>query len=641
MEFNEIGFLRKIINNTSHGVTQNFLTKGNPQINYFKRVYHRFYNFSIQSFHMEARNKNILDFNVESQHTFTFTNIGDLLGRIFLILKLPKVITDDEIKLKYVNHVGLAIIKNIDLKIKGQTISSINGQKLYLLNKLTKETPWKDAYINIPEANMKYSHTKTSKLYNQPIDIDKEQLVIPLLFGFSKEPSLYLPLFLYKTEDIQIEVTLRSLEEIYTVETFDKNYWYYAKDPNVTGYTLPTTSLQFRKDALSNTDMRSISSFPTFAFNEQPRYLNTSNGNGSPYYLQRYESRKVSLPNTSITSQNIKYKLFSCCDSSDPTVSGTYTISCSIETEQIFIDKELKEKFNSIFIYSYLYEQCIEDTRFKNKTYTGTNELQLHIGSPIKQLILAIQRSDNSLRNEWLNFTNYEDSSLTEYKILQFQDNWWFSANAASKLTVSGEVYADGEAAYEYEIIPDNFQEFLFRYGPHGDAGQVQDTSGSGFSNWPPSINGNESVYTLKEIDTFRKLWKYRDASDIPQINTSNFNSTWKESPLDTLEIKFHTHIKEDKKPSIYYNTVQSLQHSNNILDAGVYMYSFNINTNSIQPHGSFKLNPTLLFILNIVLNKAQTFNDIDNAFTITPYALCYNIIHSKHDTFSLLYYNS
>lgn len=661
-QFNEIGFLRKMINNTSQQDTENFITKGNPSINHFKKVFYRFYNFSIQSFKNYPKGKNILDFNVETTQTFTFKNVGDLLGRMYLILKLPKIITDDEVNLKYIKNVGLGIIKNIDFKIKGETISSINGQKLYLLQKLNYDSgssfQVKNNVVNVPEENLKYKHETTTtftsrgpatsltlttlnKLYNRPIDTDTEQLIIPLLFGFSKEPSLYLPLFLFKTEDIRIEITFRALNELYTVEQFEKDYWYYVKNHDVSGYSLPTESIQFRKDALENTDMGDILNSNTNTFGEQTTYRNA--GNGSPYYLKRYESRKTGIPDISIPAQNIKYHLYSCCNSSDTDSSGNYYISSVIETEQIFVDKDLRAKFNDMFIYSYLFQHCIEDTRLKNNTYTGTNEIHVNIKSPIKQLMLAIQRNDNSLRNEWLNFTNYEDSDMTEEKILKYQDNWWYVSNSEPTVPINETVglYNNGSTTTIYSLTPDNFQEFMFRYGPYGEAGQIQDTSGSGFSNWPESIKGNESLYTIEEIDEFRKTWKYRSASDIPQINLSNFNSTWKESPLNEMEIRFHTHIKEDVKPSVYYNTLQSLLYSNNKLDPGVYMYSFNIDPHSIQPHGSFKLNPTLLFKLNVVVSEIQTFNSENNYLVITPYAICYNIINIKQDTFSLLYYNS
>ena len=639
------GILKKVLsnnNNPKKNIEKN-ITKGDPKHSFFKKVYYRFYNFSIQSFTLIPRGTTQLEFNKPVTQIFTLHNTADLLGKIYLHLRLPKIITNDEHKLSYVKNIGLSIIKNIDFKIKGDIINNITGQKLYILSKLLKKNATLklgNTNLHVSESNMKYSTTTTSKLYNRPIDEQDETLIIPIDFGFSKHSSLYLPLFLYTTEDIEIHVTLRALNEIYTVEVHDEDYWYYNKVPNVTGYTIPSSNTQFRKDAIANTNMTTIDNFPTLSFGENTTYINSISGNGSPYYLKRYESRKVSIPTITTTTQNIKYNLYSCCESKT-SISGEYNISCTMETEQIFLDPLLKSKFNNLFIYSYLFDQFIEDTNITSKTYTDSAELRLNFHSPIKQLVLSIQRSDNHKRNEWLNFTNYEDASLTEKKIVKFQDNWWYNANSVTKTTVSGDVIISDAGATSVMIItPDNFQEFMFRYGPHGEAGHIIDTSGSGFTEWPDSIKGNEQTYSIQEIDTFRKIWKYRNASGIPQINNTNFTSTWKESPLDTMEIVFHNHIREDAKNSKYYHSLQPYLHSNNNLDSGLFLYSFNIDSNTIQPTGSYKVRADLLFILNLVLNSAQSFNNVDNALTITPYALCHNIIHMKHDTFSLLYYN-
>ena len=50
----------------------------------------------------------------------------------------------------------------------------------------------------------------------------------------------------------------------------------------------------------------------------------------------------------------------------------------------------------------------------------------------MEQLLLAVNRSDNHLRNEWINFSNYEDSTLTEEKVTMFQDNLWHSSSSGS-----------------------------------------------------------------------------------------------------------------------------------------------------------------------------------------------------------------
>lgn len=621
------------------------ITKGNPNIDFFKKVYYRYYNFATQSFSIPCKGRNHLEFNEETTYVCTLGNRADLLGKMYLNIDLPKVITNDKIKLTYINNIGLGIIKNIDFKLKGRVISSLNGQKIYILNKLLQKKSVLDVgnkQLSIPLSGMKYSSNENSRLYNAPIDTSNERLVIPLPFGFSKHTTLYFPTFLYKTDDITIHITLRPLNEIYTVETFDKDYWYYAQQEDVSGYTIPSSSTQFRKDAISNTDMSHIADYPSFAFGEQPRYKNTTNGNGSPYYLQRYESRTVSIPDITKDEHNIKYSLYDCCTSSYPTQSTyNYNISCSIEADFIFLDTELKQKMYNIFSYSYLFEHCVEDTRNVHKIYSGKQSIDININNPIASLLIGIQRSDHAARNEWLSFSNYEDATLDEDTIIQYQDYWWHSSIGISKTMVSGIVDISGSTD-TFSLVPDSFQEFILRYGPYGESKTTNDPSGigAGFSNWPNAIQSNERLYTIEDIHTFRKIWRYRNASDIPEISSATLQTTWKESPLDNMEIVFHNNVREDVKPNIYYNTLQPYQYSKNPLDSGLFLYSFNLDMSDIQPHGSYHLSPVLQFIMNMELNNPQAYDGTSNGFTITPYALCYNIIEMKQDTFSLLYYN-
>ena len=62
--------------------------------------------------------------------------------------------------------------------------------------------------------------------------------------------------------------------------------------------------------------------------------------------------------------------------------------------------------------------------------------------------------------------------------------------------------------------------------------------------------------YTIQEINKFRHTWKYRAASDIPQINKDNFSSTFKESPLKDMQILFDGIEREEVKDNIFYNVI-------------------------------------------------------------------------------------
>ena len=103
------GILKKVLSNNNDpkkniekNITKNIeknITKGDPKHSFFKKVYYRFYNFSIQSFTLIPRGTTQLEFNKPVTQIFTLHNTADLLGKIYLHLRLPKIITNDEHKL--------------------------------------------------------------------------------------------------------------------------------------------------------------------------------------------------------------------------------------------------------------------------------------------------------------------------------------------------------------------------------------------------------------------------------------------------------------------------------------------------------------------------------------------------------------
>ena len=274
----QIGFLRKYINNKNVSIKDKKIYKGSPRIDYFKKVYLRHHYFSKQSSTFVFKGSTKIDFNNEKVMTCALDKRCDILSKVFLTLDFPKIVVDNEMNVRYINHLGLGIIKQLNLKINGNIISSLDGKKIYLINKLLEKNcdfKFVNKDTTISEQDMKYTTINTKRLYNKPIHTNKERLTIPIPFGFFKHTSLNLPLFLFNANDIEIELTLRPLKEIYTVDTFDKDYWYYAKDEN--HYALddsPTSLSNLRKYALKNTDMSDTSITPSnlkFSFGEQTK----------------------------------------------------------------------------------------------------------------------------------------------------------------------------------------------------------------------------------------------------------------------------------------------------------------------------------------------------------------------------------
>ena len=65
---------------------------GNPQITYFKAVYKKYTNFSIENIKINLKGeKNELNFNKELKLNGSIEKVGDLLMNMYLALKLPMI----------------------------------------------------------------------------------------------------------------------------------------------------------------------------------------------------------------------------------------------------------------------------------------------------------------------------------------------------------------------------------------------------------------------------------------------------------------------------------------------------------------------------------------------------------------------
>ena len=95
----------------AYGAQDIYLT-GNPQITFFKVVYRRYTNFSMEA--IEQTFNGTADFG--KKVTCTISRNGDLIHTIFLQVTLPSVqSTDNSSFFRWVNYVGHAIVKSVEV----------------------------------------------------------------------------------------------------------------------------------------------------------------------------------------------------------------------------------------------------------------------------------------------------------------------------------------------------------------------------------------------------------------------------------------------------------------------------------------------------------------------------------------------
>jgi hypothetical protein len=186
----------------AYGSQDVYLTT-NPQITYFKAVYKRYTNFSMESIYQ------IVDGNIGfgGNITIVIARNGDLIGNILLQLSLfdptDYVIDGDTFDYcGWIQGVGNYLVSMVSITIGGQLIDQQYGK-------------WMDIWseLNLAESQTKGYGSMVGKDYSaanwQPYKTDYEpynQLQIPLQFWFCRNPGLAIPLIALQYHEVKIQL---------------------------------------------------------------------------------------------------------------------------------------------------------------------------------------------------------------------------------------------------------------------------------------------------------------------------------------------------------------------------------------------------------------------------------------------------
>jgi len=179
----------------------------NPQISFFKKVYKRHTNFSLefQKYQVDS----ILNFGKST--TFTIPRKGDLVKNLFLEIDLPNLTSKDGRKVSYVNYIGYAIIDYIEIYINTTKIDRITSDWMYIYNEFV-----------IPE-NKKVGYNsmiggKNILSYNTTNGNQGGTYLIPLNFWFNKDIGSAIPHTALQYSDIQLKIKFNDFDKLWISE---------------------------------------------------------------------------------------------------------------------------------------------------------------------------------------------------------------------------------------------------------------------------------------------------------------------------------------------------------------------------------------------------------------------------------------
>ena len=196
----------------AYGAQDVYLT-GNPQITYFKIVYRRHTNFSMEA--IENTFSGQVDFG--RKVTCTISRNGDLIHRMYVQVKLPDVTVPDTKTFNWVKWVGHALIKSVTIEIGGQAIDKHYGEWLHIWNELTQPTGKQGGYAdmvgNVTELMGNGANTTGADKV-----ISGRTLYIPLQFWFCRNPGLALPLIALQYHEVRVNVEFNEKSMLYITD---------------------------------------------------------------------------------------------------------------------------------------------------------------------------------------------------------------------------------------------------------------------------------------------------------------------------------------------------------------------------------------------------------------------------------------
>ena len=203
----------------AYGAQDIYLT-GNPQITFWKVMYRRHTNFSMES--IEQTFNGAADWG--RKVTCTISRNGDLISRVYLQVTLPSVTCGTAQRFRWLNWVGHVMIKMVEVEIGGQRIDRHYGDWLHIWNELTQTAGHAAGYAsmvgNVPRLVQPINGVSTVGSSGNSEDfafgsadltstMPAVTLYIPLEFWFCRNPGLALPLIALQYHEVKINIEFR------------------------------------------------------------------------------------------------------------------------------------------------------------------------------------------------------------------------------------------------------------------------------------------------------------------------------------------------------------------------------------------------------------------------------------------------
>lgn len=377
-----------IIQLVAHGVENLYLTD-DPQITFFKLVYRRHTNFSVESI---AQYFNIAaDFS--NRVSCTIAKNGDLINKIYLVLTLPNIpeLSNDAV-VKWVDNIGYAILKTVELEIGGRIIDTNYGDWMFIWSELNKTNNKRGLDNMIGNVKELITYTTSKEAY---------KMYIPLEFWFCRNISLSLPIIALEYSEVKINIEFADLTDC--IIAGPSHYIYLTdaiclfKPYELIQIGQTDTYIKFVSFDETTMQMGFIWADPNAILNPNVVLTGLESGYSTTIYdpsTNIYQSIKTNTPTLNLTQSN-------------PTFRDIYNLTISdafLYVDYVYLDNMERLKF-ARSNHEYLIDVC----QFDNDKiiYNTNNKIKIGYSHPTKEIIVRSQFDfmKNNYYNDPFNYT--------------------------------------------------------------------------------------------------------------------------------------------------------------------------------------------------------------------------------------------
>jgi hypothetical protein len=375
-----------LLNIISIGNNNVFLT-GNPSKTFFRVTYSKYSNFGLQKFRIDYDGSRDLRLTEPSTFTFKIPRYAELLMDTYISFTLPDiwspvyppVVQNNYVwspyDFKWIPDIGTKMIKEIIITCGSLTLQKYSGdyltsmvdrdfpaEKKHLYNAMTGNTTefYDPANAFLRDNTYPCASYTTNSAGAEP-SIRGKTLYIPINTWFTLNSGCAFPLIALQYNELQISVTLRPIQELFTV----RDVWDIQ-------YNHPYVQPDFNE-----------ARFQMYRFLQTPP---------TPFILPTDYENTVSTWNADIH------------------LVSTYCF-LSKDEAQLFAAQDQVYLVKDVFEYNF-------------ENVTGTKRIKLTSNGMISNWMWYLQRDDVNLRNEWSNYTNWPYSRLPQNISLATNDIW-------------------------------------------------------------------------------------------------------------------------------------------------------------------------------------------------------------------------